>query len=61
MKRQWLKIAREHKGLTQELVATKVMISRQYYGMLEAGIRNPSVPLAKRIAAVIGVDWTYFF
>ncbi|MNW70944.1 hypothetical protein D3C74_504980 [compost metagenome] len=29
--------------------------------MIEAGNRNPSVPLAKRIAAELGFSWTIFF
>ncbi|WP_236782031.1 helix-turn-helix transcriptional regulator [Aneurinibacillus thermoaerophilus] len=47
--------------MTQEEVAKAANIQRAYYTMIENGTRNPSVVVAKRIGAVLGVDWTYFF
>lgn len=60
-KRKWLEQIRESKGLTQQNVADKTNISRQFYGMIENGERNPSVSVAKRIGAILDFDWTYFF
>ena len=61
MSREWLTKLRVTSEKTQDEIATKVMVSRQYYGMIESGVRNPSVDLAKRIASVLGFDWTLFF
>lgn len=47
--------------MTQEQVAANARISRQYYGMIESGDRDPSVGVAKRIASVLNIDWTLFF
>jgi len=59
VRREWLVNARG--DLTHEEVANQVGIKRQYYSMIENGIRNPSVRVAKKIAAVLNVDWTLFF
>ncbi|MFW5436606.1 helix-turn-helix transcriptional regulator [Paenibacillus apiarius] len=61
MGREWLREIRVEKGMTHDDVAVQVNISRQYYGMIESGIRDPSVALAKRIGAVLGLEWTLFF
>jgi putative transcriptional regulator len=54
---------REQLGLTQQDVVDKSQagITRQYYGMIENGERRPSVEVAKRIAPVLGIQWTIFF
>jgi len=57
--RKWLHEAR--RDATQEEIARLVGITRQYYGMIENGIRRPSVAVAKKIGAVLGFDWTNFF
>jgi|HigsolmetaAR204D_1030405.scaffolds.fasta_scaffold11736_2 putative transcriptional regulator len=59
MSRDWLVKARGE--LTHEEVANQVGIKRQYYSMIENGSRDPSVKVAKKIAAVLNVDWTLFF
>lgn len=59
--REFLIKAREKLEMTHEDVANEVGITRQYYGMLENGIRTPGVPLAKKISKVLNVDWTLFF
>ncbi len=59
MSRDWLVDARGE--LTHEEVANQVGIKRQYYSMIENGSRDPSVKVAKKIAAVLNVDWTLFF
>ncbi|MGR6899587.1 helix-turn-helix transcriptional regulator [Rummeliibacillus sp. BSL5] len=54
---------RDKLGLTHQEVAEKsgASITRQYYGMIENGERRPSVDVAKKIASVLGVEWTIFF
>lgn len=54
---------REHLGFSQQDVVEKTgsIITRQYYGMIEKGERRPSVDVAKKIAEVLGIDWTLFF
>ena len=59
--RDWLIQLRLKKDMTQEEVAEAVGIKRSYYSMIEKGIRNPSVSVAKRIAKTIGCKWTNFF
>jgi len=59
--RDWLKIKRQDLGLSCGEVAKKIGISRQYYSMIELGNRRPTPEVAKRIAAVIGIDWARFF
>lgn len=61
MERVWLIGYREIKGLTQEQVAELSDIKRPYYTMIELGKRTPSVNVSKRIAAVLGFEWTLFF
>ena len=47
---------REAKGLTQEEVAQKAGVTKQYVTMLEAGTRtSPSLPVLRRIAKALGV------
>lgn len=58
-KRQWLIDIRGSK--TQEDVAKDAQIARSYYAQIEVGTRNPSVAMAKKIAAALGFDWTIFF
>ncbi|MBB5324887.1 transcriptional regulator with XRE-family HTH domain [Anoxybacillus tepidamans] len=59
--REWLKNKRLNTGLTQKEIAKLVGISRSTYAMIENGERNPSVPVAKRIADALKFDWTIFF
>ena len=47
-------------NLTQDALATKVGITRQMISAIENGAK-PSVDTAKKIAAVINVDWHLFF
>lgn len=44
-----LKQLREERGLLQKAVAKSVGITTSYYGMIELGIRRPSLDLAIRI------------
>ncbi|PID24870.1 helix-turn-helix transcriptional regulator [Sporosarcina sp. P7] len=58
--RMWLKAEREMKKLTYQSIADLIDVERQYYGMIEKGNRTPSPKVAKKIAKVLGVDWTLF-
>jgi len=57
--REWLVQIRGDR--TQEEVARKAGISRGTYSNIERGLRNPSVSMAKKIAAALGFDWKIFF
>jgi len=57
--RNWLREIRADKS--QEYVAKVVGISQQMYSWIERGERTPSVEVAKKIAAVLGFDWTRFY
>jgi DNA-binding XRE family transcriptional regulator len=57
----WLKEYRNHTGMSGAAVARAVGIAPQYYNFIESGKRRPSVDAAKRIAKVLGFDWTEFF
>ena len=46
---------------SQQSVANEIGMSQSGYASIETGARTPSVPTAKRIAAVMGFDWTRFF
>ncbi len=46
---------RRHRGLSQTDVALKAAISVPYLNQIEAGKRNPSVAVLKRIAAALNV------
>jgi putative transcriptional regulator len=59
--RTFLINARNGKKLTHEQVAEQAEITRQYYGMIESGERNPSVPIAKKIGDILNIEWTLFF
>lgn len=47
--------------MTQEDVSSKCDITRQFYSMIENEERDPSVLKAKKIAEVLGFDWTKFY
>ncbi len=57
----WLKSVRKSKGMTGVEVATATGITQQSYSYIENGRRRPSVDVAKRIAEVLGFEWTRFF
>jgi putative transcriptional regulator len=60
--RHWLKELRcKSNNLTQEQLAKQAGISRTMITEIENGNANPSVEVAKKIAAVLGIDWTKFF
>ena len=58
---KWLKDKRYSKKLSQVDVANKVGITRVSYARIEIDERSPSVETAKKIANVLGFDWTRFY
>lgn len=56
-----LREIREKKKMTLLEVANSSDVSEAYVSLLETGRRRPSVDVAKRIAEVLGFDWTLFF
>ena len=54
--RRKLRAMREARGYTMEQMAEMLDITRQYYGMIEAGKRTPALPLAQKMSAIFGVD-----
>lgn len=57
----FLKEIRIRKNLTMREVSEASEISESFYSMIENGERRPSVETAKKIAAVLGFDWTMFY
>ena len=57
--RKWLIDIRN--GRSQAQIAEAVGISQQMYSAIELGERRPSVEVAKKIASVMGFNWTRFF
>jgi DNA-binding XRE family transcriptional regulator len=47
--------------LSQKAVSEAIPIRQVSYCNIENGKRNPSVETAKRIAALLGFDWTLFY
>lgn len=52
---------RQQARMSQEDISKKVGISRAGYSNIENGKRRPSVAVAKKVAAVLGFDWTRFY
>ncbi len=57
--RKWLIELRGERS--QQNVADEIGISQSAVASIEAGTRNPSVDMAKKIAKVLGFEWTKFF
>jgi transcriptional regulator with XRE-family HTH domain len=54
-----IKKLRTDRGLTQEQVAQKAGVTKNYITMLETGARKtPSLPVLKRLAKALGVPVT---
>ena len=56
-----LKALWKKRGMTGVTLGQKAKISPSALSMIATGRRRPSVDLAKRLGAVLGVDWTLFF
>ena len=61
--RKWLVEIRSSGKKSQQEVADAAGISQSYYAGIELGIRGKplAVPVAKKIAAALGFDWTRFY
>lgn len=57
--REWLVELRA--GRSQSKVAKEIGIAQSTYASIETGYRTPSVETAKKIADVLGFQWTQFF
>lgn len=52
-----IKQLREAKGMSQKALAERVQVTDAYIAMIETGKRkNPSLPVLRRLAKVLGVD-----
>lgn len=56
-----LRDIRKRHGLTLKQLGEQTGLSESYISMIENMERTPSVPAAKRIAAVLDFEWTRFF
>lgn len=59
--RDWLIATRRERGLSQKEVAKRIGLAQPSYCTIEKGKTRPTVDTAKRIAGVLGFDWTRFF
>lgn len=59
--RTWLKDMRRKHKLTQKDIAKAADVDVTMISKIELGERNPSVDLAKKIAAVLEFPWTKFY
>ena len=59
--RLWFKEAREKKKMTQQEIANKIGVTRQFIGMIENGRATPRPEKAKIIANLLEFDWTMFY
>lgn len=53
-----LRELRLQRGLTQEELAAKAKMHRNYIGGLERGEKSPTIKSVGRLIAVLGVSWT---
>lgn len=60
-RRKKLAEKRKSKRLSAEEIAERVGISVSYYYFIEAGQRNPSYSVMKKIADILGVKPDYIF
>jgi len=56
-----LKELREEKGYTQDSLAREVGLSKGTISSYEQGLRSITVPSAKKLGQVLGVEWHIFF
>lgn len=59
--RKWLRDIRKARGLTEGAVAAAAGITQVAYHWIETGKRTPRPETAKKIAAVLGFEWTRFY
>jgi transcriptional regulator with XRE-family HTH domain len=56
-----LRDIRSAKGVSQEDLAHRANLNRNYIGMLESGKNSPTVKTLGRIADALGIDAVEFF
>jgi transcriptional regulator with XRE-family HTH domain len=56
-----VRLLREAKGWTQEVLAERSGLDRSYVAGIEAGLRNPSVKALAKIARGLGTTLSGFF
>ena len=56
-----IKTARKQLGKAQIDISNEIGVTQAALSLIETGRRRPSVDLAKRLGAALGVDWTLFF
>ncbi len=61
IRRHWLTASRNEKKITMKQLAESIGISESFYCQIESGKRRPSVENAKKLASILGFDWTMFF
>lgn len=59
--RTWMKEARAERQLSLNALSRAVDSNVMYMSRIEQGKGNPSVAMAKKLGAALGVDWTKFF
>lgn len=59
--RKWLVEIRNNNNLTQDELAENVGITRQMISAIELGKTDPSVTVAKAIAAFLEFEWQRFY
>jgi transcriptional regulator with XRE-family HTH domain len=47
---------RQERGLTQEELAVRIRINRNYVGMIERQENSPTVAMVERIAKALGIE-----
>ena len=58
--RLWMRKIRVAQGLTLQDIANAAGVSVQSVAYYESGERTPTVPVAKKIANFLGINWTQF-
>lgn len=58
---KWLKAIRTSARLSTYEVASRAGISQSHYSMIENGQRGIAPKTAKKIALVLGFEWTKFY
>lgn len=59
MRGERLKEARKAAGYTQQKIAEMLGITQAAYSYIELGDKNPSLPVAKRLAVILHVSLDY--
>jgi transcriptional regulator with XRE-family HTH domain len=56
-----LRLLRKQKGFTQEELADRAGINRNYVGQIEREEKSPTVDLLEKISKALGVDAIHLF